>query len=45
MSEEPQKRSLFGRLFGRGAKPAEETPRSDEKPFERAEAAATVEAP
>ncbi len=45
MSEEPQKRSLFGRLFGRGAKPAEETPRSDEKPFEIAEAAATVEAP
>ena len=45
MSEEPQKRSLFGRLLGRGAKPAEETPRSDEKSFEIAEAAATVEAP
>jgi len=31
MSEEPQKRSLFGRLFGRGPKPVEAQPPVEEK--------------
>ncbi len=31
MSEEPQKRSLFGRLFGRGPKPVEAVPAVEEK--------------
>lgn len=40
MSEEPQKKSLFGRLFGRSAKPAEEPQRRDDKPLEAEELAA-----
>lgn len=32
MSEEPQKRSLFGRLFGRGASKPAESPATPEKP-------------